>query len=69
MDDSGKETYDGAIGLLRYIIANGDTSVRRYRRSVDPATTAEKEQEDPSAAESYERNKYLIYGHFEEYHG
>lgn len=26
-DETGKETFDGSIGLLRYLIAHGDTSV------------------------------------------
>ena len=26
-NEDGKETFDGTIGVLRYIIANGDTSI------------------------------------------
>ena len=31
MDDSGKETFDGAIGVLRYMIMHGDTTLQSYQ--------------------------------------
>ena len=33
-DENGNETFDGAVGILRYLIANGDTCVDSYRLAV-----------------------------------
>jgi len=60
--ESGKQDFAGSIGLLRYIIAHGDTSVQRYRSFIDSKQVA-----SPQDLEEIERNKYLIYAQFDEY--
>ena len=35
-EESGKQDFAGSIGVLRYIISFGDTSVEKYRSLVDP---------------------------------
>ena len=57
----GGETFDGTIGVLRYLIAHGDTSLAKYNQIALSGRT--KGEVD---LESMERNKYLIYAHFEE---
>ena len=63
-DAEGNETFDGAVGLLRYLIAHGDTCVQKYR-----AQLGLEQQADSGQLESVERNKYLVYAHFEQFLG
>ena len=59
IDETGSETFDGTIGLLRYMIAYGDTSVQAYQTRVGHSTFSERE------LEAIEKDKYLIYNQFE----
>ena len=56
------ETYDGAIGLLRFVIAHGDTCLERYNQ----IALGKEVGGESIDIETIERNKYLIYAHFEE---
>lgn len=62
-DETGKENFEGAIGLLRYLIAHGDTCIEKYQASLGKA----QESHSDADLEKIERNKYLIYSNFDEY--
>ena len=58
-NDDGKETFDGTIGVLRYIIAHGDTSLQRYQHALGLNSEI-----TDDTLQKIEKNKYLIYNHF-----
>ena len=58
-DEQGNEVYTGTIGLLRYVIAHGDTTVEKFQQYQNNNATGNDER-----IERIERTKYVFYERF-----